>query len=372
MNITVLQSDLSKALSTAIRFTSSRSSLPVLNNFLLIARKSKLIIKATNLEISISLSVGAKIEEEGEITVPAKLLLDIITNLNSGQLTITLDKEELKVVSGSFKAKLPTIPSNDFPIIPESLDSKLSFTLPGNILTTSLNKILFSASSDETRPILTGVLFVFDQGTNSSTLSLVASDGFRLSRKVINLTKKLNAMQLVIPKSSCLEIIKLARVDEDLEFEVRQGDNQLIVKAGEVIISSRLLEGNFPDFEKIIPKSSSVTVKVDKKDLDRGVRLAAVFARVEGNIVKVKVNDSSMELTSENPKSGNQVNEIEASVVGGAVEISFNYKFIEEFLNVSLSDEVEIKLVDGISPAIFIDSRDPDFLHLIMPVRIQN
>ncbi len=367
MQLTILQEDLSKALTIAVRFASTRSSLPILGNFLLRAEKSKLKIKATNLEMSVTLAIGAKIEKEGEITVPAKLLVDIVTNLNHGQITLTNEKEELKIVSGSFKAKLPTTPVNDFPTLPEGLDSKKSFSIPTKVLTGSLGKILFSTSIDETRPILTGVLFIF----KGESLSLVASDGFRLSRKTVKLQKPLEEMQFVIPKPSVMEIVKAA-ANGDLEFEFKASDNQLLIKSNDMIISSRIIEGTFPDFEKIIPKTSGTLVTVDKNDFAKAVKLAAVFAKVEGNIIKLTVKENTLQLTSENEKSGAQVNEIEAKVEGGNLEISYNYKFIEDFLNVSVGDSILIKLIDSISASIFEDPEDKDFLHLIMPVRVQS
>ncbi|SRR6266404_2991883 len=367
MELTILQEDLGKALAIAIRFVSSRGTLPILGNFLLRGEKSKLKILSTNLEMSINMSVGAKIEKEGELTVPGKLLMEVVSNLNPGQITLIGEKEELKIVSNSFKGKLPTMPANDFPNIPQSLDSKKSFSIASKLLTDSLGKILFSTSNDETRPVLTGVLFIF----KGDVLSLVASDGFRLSRKTIKLGKSLEEKRFVVPKNSVLEIIKAAK-EESLEFELKEGDNQLIVKGGEVVISTRLIEGVFPDFEKIIPVALGTTVTVDKNDFVRGIKLAAVFAKVEGNIIKLKVNEKGLEIESENAKSGAQVNVIEGKVEGANLEISYNYKFIEDFLAAVRGDTVQIKLIDSISASIFEDPEDKDFLHLIMPVRVQS
>lgn len=186
MNIQVLQEDLSKTLNTVIKFINTRSTLPILNNFLLEAEKSKLKIKATNLEMSISASLGAKIEKEGSITVPAKTFLDLISSLGLGQITLTLDKEELKVEGPNFSASVPTVPPNDFPKIPETIDKKESFTIESENLINTLNKVLFSAAVDESRPVLNGCLFDFKE----DKLYLVTSDGFRLSRKILDLKKK--------------------------------------------------------------------------------------------------------------------------------------------------------------------------------------
>src|SRR5260221_1464028 len=369
MKLQVLEEDISKMLNTSIRFVSSRQTLPILANFMLTAEKTKLKVQATNLEMSISMKLGAKIEEEGSVTVPAKSFLRIIFKLNPGQLNLVLTKEQLKIDSLGFVANIATMPANDFPKIPKDIDEKKSFQIPTKVLLPTLSKILFAASNDETRPVLGGVLFIF----NTNELTLVASDGFRLSKKTITLTKKIpgEKLNMIIPKSMLLELIKITSDEETIFFEPHQSDNQLIIKVGDVIISTRLIDGNFPDFERIIPKNSSTKVVVDKNDLKRGVKLGAVFARESANVIKLKIKEGSILLESESGKVGKENYEIEANIVGGEVEISFNYKFIEDFINSVTADDLEIKLTDGSSPAIFVDPKDPDFLHLIMPVKIQ-
>lgn len=368
MTTQVLQEDLIKALNAAVHFINTKMSLPILGNFLLETQKTKLKIKATNLEMSVSVSIGAKVDVEGSITVPAKTFLELVTNLQPGQVNLELEKGELKIKTSDFSASLPTIPSNDFPAIPEEINSKDSFTIPTKDLTFTLSKVLFSTSLDETRPILTGVLFIF----KDTLLSLVSSDGFRLSRKNINLPKKIPERQIVVPRSSLLQLIRLSNESENLIFEVRSSDNQLIIKVGETVISSRLIEGTFPDFEKIIPSSSGTKVTLDKNDLGRGVSLAAIFARESGNVIKLSVKENFIELTSQGSKTGNQKTKIEGLIVGSSLDISFNYKFLEDFINTLEGESIEINLTDSVSPAIFVDPKDEKFLHLIMPVRIQN
>src|SRR5258708_6971493 len=375
MKLQVLQEDLSKILNTSIRFINTRQSLPVLANFMLRAEKKKLKLQATNLEMSINPSIGAKVIEEGTITIPAKSFLEIISNLNQGQLTLDLTKEQLKIESPGFNGKLATMPSNDFPKIPEDINTKLGFSIPSNIILPALSKILFATGSDETRPVLTGVLFIFD----ANELTLVASDGFRLSKIGITLAKKVGdkKISLIIPKSFLLELMKITANTDQILFEPRETDNQLITKIGDTIISTRLIEGNFPDFEKIIPKNTATNVTVDKNDLKRGVKLAAVFARESANVIKMIIKEGTLELTSESGKVGKENYEIEAKVEGSAsaenpLEISYNYKFIEDFTNIVEGDDLEIKLTDGSSATIFKDPKDTSFLHLIMPVKVQN
>lgn len=370
MKLQVLQEELTKALSTSIHFVNVRSTLPVLANFMLVAEKTKLKIMATNLEMSIATNIGAKIEKEGRITIPAKAFTEIISNLNQGQLDLEVDKEKLNILSQGFSGTLLTTPSNDFPNIPDTLSTENSFNLIPNDLQKAISKVLFSASIDEGRPILTGVLFVFEK----ETIDLVASDGFRLSQKRITLPKKIveEKTQMVIPKSFLLELSKMAKGESSLLFELKQNENQAILKVGETILATRLIDGSFPDFEKIIPKNPTTKVSIDKNDLGKAVRLAGIFAREENGIVKFTINEDSIEISSEGGKTGKEKSKIEAKVEGGILEILFNYKFVEEFLSVVEGEDVQLELIDGDSPAIFKDPKDPTFLHLIMPVKIQS
>jgi DNA polymerase III subunit beta len=367
MQLEVLQEDLAQALDVAIHFVSTRSTLPILSNFFLIAQKTKLTIQSTNLEMSVSTSIGAKIKTEGQITLPAKTFYEIVTSLPKGQITLNINNEKLHIETTSFQSDLETFPANDFPQVPSTLNQKASFILNSSALSKALSKILFSVSLDEARPVLTGVLFNF-----ADSLELVASDGFRLSRKTVKLPTTLKAKNIIVPRAALLELIKLSKNFDTIAFELKENDNQLILQIGETLITSRLIEGNFPDYEKIIPPTSPISVNIDKNDLTRSVKLASVFAREASSIVKFILLDDSLELASENGKKGSQTSKIDAKIDGGALEILFNYKFVEEFLSIAEGESVEIKLVDSSSAAIFIDSKDTGFLHLIMPVKVQN
>lgn len=377
MKIQVLQEELSKALATSIRFINTRNTLPILGNFLLKSGKTKLEVEATNLEMSISISLGAKVEEEGSLTVPAKVFQELIANLVRGSLTLNQNKQELKIEGEGFTGTIPAMEDNDFPSIPQAGKLDKTFQIKVENLEKALSKVLFSASLDETRPVLTGVLFIFEE----TGLSLVSSDGFRLSKKTIKLNKKIESKNLIIPRNSLVELLRnmgsLEKSDQVL-FSVKENENQLVIKIGDIYLATRLIDGNFPDFEKIIPKNLGTKVIVDKTDLARLVKLASVFARESANVIKLSIGHSSANeagsliITSESQKGGNQKGSIEATVTGPYVDISFNYKYIEDFLNVSQANDLEINLNDSISPAIFVDPVDKDFLHLIMPVRVQN
>lgn len=383
MDLEVLQENLSKALSITSRFVSSRAQLPVLANILLKADKTKLIISGTNLETSASISLGAKIKVEGELTIPAKNFFEIVSNLMSGTVCLTSEKESLKIAGSGFTGRISGMNASDFPKVPQMIKKDESIDLSKTEFLKALPQVSFAVSSDEGRPVLTGILFILSK----KSLSLVATDGFRLSRKTISLEKVGKEIKTIIPKNIILEVSREGEENENILLDVKGKEKQVIFGLGNLVLSSRVLEGDFPDFEKIIPKSSSVKVRVDKEELLRAVKLSSVFARDSANIVKIKIMKDSIKLSAESSQVGSQETVIDAKVitegpgplgpelvVEGLVEgeISFNYKFLEDFLRAVVGEEVVMEFNNASSPGVFTDPKDPDFLHLIMPVKVQS
>ncbi len=367
MKLQVLQEELAKALLFSIRFVNPRAQLPILANVLLAAKGNKLSVLATNLEVSLALSIGAKIEKEGKITVPAKTTADLISNLPPDSIRLLAEKEQLKVASRGFSGFISGTNASDFPSIPQTLGKK-SFQLPKDEFTKALNQVIFAASIEETRPVLTGVLFLFDK----KNLVLVASDGFRLSQKKISFKQTLKPQKMILPRGALSELAKILATSEDSLFlQVRETDNQAMFGIGSVVLTARMLEGEFPSFEKIIPKSSKVKIRVDKEDLTRAIRTASVFARESANIVNFDIKKGQLLVSAESSKSGSQKTKIEAKVEGERLKIAYNFRFVEDFLSTVESDEVQVEFTDTRSPGVFKDPKDPDFLHLIMPVRVQ-
>ena len=370
MNSEVLQENFSKALLTASRFASQKAQLPVLGNILLSASKNKLLIASTNLEVSVAISIGAKVKKEGSLTIPSRTVTDLISNLIPGALTLEVDKEQLQITTANFSSTLSGINPSDFPEIPLNIE-KRSLNLPKEEFSTALSQVSFSASIDETRPILTGVLFIFKKGS----LTLVATDGFRLSQKRIVLKEASEEKKVILPKSALSELLRLLGEEESVQLSFHDEDNQVVFGVGDTILSSRTLEGNFPDFERIIPKDLGIKILVDKEDLLRAVKLASVFARDSANIVKFFLAKEYVNILAESQNSGKQETRIESKLEGslpqGGFEIAFNYRFLEEFLHAVSGEDVSIGFSNPNAPGVFTDPSDPTFLHLIMPVKVQ-
>jgi DNA polymerase-3 subunit beta len=371
MKLQVLQEDFSKAISIASRFTSTRAQLPILGNILLSASRTKLLIASTNLEVSISISVGAQVEKEGEITVPSRVFSDLVSNLPSGQISLQAEKEQLKVSTQGFSSSVSGMNSSDFPSVPKILGKK-AIKFSKEDLIDALSQVSFAASIDETRPILTGVLFIFERGS----LTLVATDGFRLSQKKIFLKGVKGGRKIILPKNALNEVSRLSGDTEELSFSFKDKDSQVVFGLSNAVLSSRILEGEFPSFEKIIPKDSNYKVNLDREELLRAVKLAAVFARDSANIVGVSLKKDSIEISAESANTGQQKTQVDAKVEGDigkkGFEINFNYRFLEDLLNALEGEEIQIEFSNPNAPGVFTDSKDKNFLHLIMPVRIQS
>ncbi len=372
MKLQILQDNFSKALNITSRFASTRAQLPVLANVLLSAKRNKLLVSATNLEISISISVGAKIEKEGEITIPARVISELISNLPTGSIRLIAEKERLKISASNFSSNISGMNSSDFPAVPHGL-TKGYVKLPSDIFLEALSQVLFAVSIDETRPVLTGVLFIFGK----DEFVLVATDGFRLSQKKIKTKISTKQAKIIIPKNALSELGRLSDSEEDLKFAFKEGENQVIFGISNSILASRVIEGDFPDFERIIPKESIYKINLDREELLRAVRLASVFARDSANVVKVDVRKDLIVISAESSQSGSQEAKVDAKVQGSisgksGLKIAFNYRFLEEFLQNVKGEEIQLEFSNPNSPGIFTDPKDPSFLHLIMPVRVQD
>lgn len=365
MKLQVLQENLSRASTIVSRFTSPKVQLPVLANVLFSAKKNKLLVSATNLEISICVSIGANVEEEGEITIPARVIADLISNLNPGQVNLTAEKEQLKISAQNFDSQISGMNSSDFPLVPQGVD-KEAIKIPRGPFLEALSQVLFAVSIDETRPVLTGVLLILKNGK----MVLVSTDGFRLSQKKINL-KTEKELKLILPRNALAELSRLSGEDEEIAFSFKKGESQVIFGIVNAVLASRIIEGEFPDFEKILPKAANVKVGADKEELLRAVKLSSVFARDSGNVVKFDIKKDSLAILAESARSGNQRAEIDAKIEGEGFLIAFNYRFLEEFLNAVKGEDVSLEFSNPSSPGVFLDPKDPDFLHIIMPVRLQ-
>lgn len=370
MKLSILQENLAKAVDTASRFASTKAQLPILGNILLSSQKTKVLVSSTNLEVSVSVSVGAKVIEEGEISIPSKVISELINNLPKETLDISSEKEQLKISTSSFSSTILGMNSSDFPKIPGSITHDKSSSISRNELTKALSQVVFATSTDETRPVLTGVLFIF----NAKDLVLAATDGFRLSKKIMKGEFPEKESRLILPKMVLNEVGRSGEGEENVLLELKEKEKQVVFGIGDTILASRLLEGDYPDFEKIIPKKGNCEILTDKDEFGRAVKLASIFARDGANIVKIKVLKDSLKISAESGSSGSQEAKVDAKISNQEsenLEIAFNYRFLEDFLHSVTGEEIKMEFLSPNSPGIFTDTSDSSYLHLIMPVKVQ-
>ncbi len=371
MRIKILQQDLIGPLQAVSRSVGVRSDNPVLANILVQTEDGKLKLSATNLEVGVIKRVNAQIIEEGEITIPAKTVLEIISSLSGVELEIESQQEQLKISTKNFNATLNGIQASEFPPIPLSSDH--SVVIASKILKQAIPQITFAAAVEEGRPVLTGILTELKK----DTFELVATDGFRLAHKktTVSLDKD-SSFKALIPKRTFEEVVRLISEDlsedEDSQVEIStsENQNQMIFKIGNTQLSSRLIEGNYPSWEKIIPTTAQHRTIIDRVELLKAVKLASVFSRSEANIVKIETAPNQITLTSEAKELGGQKTVIETQSEGETLIIAFNNKYLIDALSAAASSQISIEFSGALSPALLKPIGEEGLEYVIMPIRI--
>jgi len=371
MKVQILQENLNKGLTIASRSISSKAQLPILGNVLIKTDKNRLQISATNLETGITLWLGAKVEEEGEITIPAKVFSEVIASLPAGKIDLSEKENILNLSSDGYKASFNGISASEFPKLPTYSSDNL-ISLPSEKILEAINQVAFAAATDEGRPVLTGVLFKL-QGKE---LSLVATDGYRLSLKTVELENTVKEeLSLLLPAKTLLEVGRIIGEESGETKIIQMGftkdQNQVVFVFPESTLFSRVIEGEFPDYTKIIPQGATTKAQIDKESFNKAVKVVSIFARDSSNIIKLKLAKNLLEMSANSPQVGENINSIEQKLEGEESEIAFNFRFLLGFLSAISSPEVSLETTGPLNPGVFKGVGDNSFLHIIMPVRLQ-
>ncbi len=374
MKFTCLQENLSKALSTVSKAVTGKASLPVLSHVLLASDKGRLKLSTTNLETSITTWVGASIDEDGSVCVPARVLYEFVGNLPPVNIFGETQGNALNLVCDKASSKFNGLDASEFPALPEAMAETHLFIDPKNF-SDAVMETAFAAATDESRPVLTGVLLYVEKGK----LFMVGVDGFRLAERSMLLSEKSikKDFTAVIPAKTLLEVARLvSSFKEPVEISLNKDGNLLIFKVGDTLISSHLLEGEFPEYKKLIPGSeiTSVRVKVQTKDFINALKLANVFAKDAISVVRIKVSSKEgvIYVLSSNNEVGENKSSVAAEITGEDVESAFNSKFILDALNNVKSEEFvfECPLASSAgSPSVMKPSERGDHVYLIMPMQ---
>ena len=375
MQTTSLQQNLAAALAVVGKAVASRPTLPVLSHVLFEAEGTKIRFGATDLELYILATTGGKAQEDGSITLPARLFTDLISSFPNERIDLDLAGSTLHLECGSNTAKVRGIDADQFPIVPDVSDDTQLY-LPVEKLIRMLSRTIIAVATDENRPILTGVYARFED----DTLTTAAADGFRLSVCKEKLGTSVKApIVIIIPRRAIEEVIRLAKSEKNniemkadhsrVQFSLEGNDN-----AYGIDLISQLIEGNFPDYTQIVPKSHTTRTVVNRRDLLKACKTAQIFARNEANIVEFDIDDVGQQITvvSSSTQSGNGESQIEATIAGDSLKIAFNVRYIIECLNVTDSTNVIIETSSPARPiAIKPDGDEDSFIHVIMPMHIR-
>ena len=362
MKLQVTQENLAKALSTVARVANTRNTLPILGNVLLKTVDNRLSVAATNLDIAITHFIGSKVSEEGAITVPARLMQDFVSSLPSGVIDLELDENKLKIATDQYKSTINGVSAEDFPVMPAITDGT-SWKVPASVFKKGLQQVVLAASSDEARAVLTGVYLHSHDGE----LFMVATDSYRLAEKAVQ--KSSVDVSLLVPGSALQDMLRILG-DGDEPVVITHDDQQILFQVGEVELVSRLIEGAYPDYRKLIPRSFEVSATLSRADFTNITKVSSLFARESAGSVTIKVDEATKQISIRSVAS--QLGENTASAdadIKGSGEVTLNSRYILDALHVFNGDSITFSFNGKLDPCLLTDPSAKDYKHIIMPLR---
>lgn len=376
MKVTVLQENLARGLGIVAKAVSPRSTLPVLANVLIASDEGRLRLSATNLEMGITCWIPARIDEEGSTTVPARTFSDLVSTLPSDQVLLRLDPstQTLNVRGGTSTNDIKCIDAQEFPPLPvPDLDGAVQINVGD--FREMIHQVAFAASSDEARPVLMGVLIHVEK----DKLTMAAADGFRLSvRKAVLSTPSAAPVAAIVPAQALKELARVATDGEEPIYMVLpKGRGQVVFRVKDVEVVSQLIDGTFPDYQQIIPRSYKSRTLVSTASLLKACKQAEIFAREGSNVARFNIKSaqgemqpSEVEISATSEETGKNETIVEATVDGGGLLIAFNVKFLREALEVIRTPNVALETSAPNAPGVVKPVGDDQFLHVIMPMHL--
>lgn len=367
MELSLLTENISTYLGLLTKVLSPNSQIPVLSSVLLETSVEGLIISATDLEFAVRITIPAKIEKEGGALVPGKQLLEVLSTLAHDKVSISQEKDTVVLTAGKNKFKFQSLPKEEFPKLYEEKGQKIN-NYTKEEYDKIFSKLVFAVSQDEARPHLTGVLV---RQKNNKT-DYVATDGYRLSLKRTQ-TKEGDSVPeegVILSPRLLMEGLSIKDTKEITLYIQRTG-NQAILETQGVILIGRLIEGTYPDYEGVLPRELGTEVVVDREEFLKGLKTVSVFARENANVINLQFQKGTVEMKAVSGSIGEGDVVMDATQTGEDTSINFNVRFLLDFLKVVSSKNITIKLNGPMDPAQFETTEDKEFLHVIMPVRIQ-
>ena len=368
MRLSLTQENLSRALASVGRVVSTRASLPVLSNVLLATDGNRLRLSATNLEIGINYWIGSKVVEQGSLTVPARLFAEFVSSLPHGNIELEGLDSVLTVSSPHYESKINGISAEEFPLIP-TLTSDPVLTLDAVVFRDALAQVVVAASADEARPVLAGVyMYIEDEA-----LLIVATDSYRLAEKRVGLPQGApKEFSVLVPARTMQELVKLLG-DAEGDVEVYVDENQVMFRIADVEVVSRLIEGQFPPYRRIIPESAETSFDIATAELARITKVASLFARESAGSIRLEIKaEGEVSVVSNDSEVGGNKSSAECEVNGVDGEISLNARYLTDALAVVKSPMVTVAISGKLSPCVISPAGEnaaDDYLHIVMPLR---
>lgn len=376
MKLSCLQENLNRGFGIVGRAVATRTTLPITNNVLLATDQSRLKLVATNLEMAITCWIGAKVEDEGAITVPARLVTEFIASLPNEPVNIDLlsQTKTLEIKCARFQARISGVDAKDFPPIP-SVEDAVSTSVEVEAFRQAVSRVVFAAAVDESRPVLTGVDAAFD----GSELTLAAADGFRLAvYKMPLLSPVKERVEVIIPARTLSELNRLIPdQSETIEITINPSKGQALFRLKNIELVSQLVQGGFPQYSQLIPQSYASRVEVDVAQFLRATRTASIFARDGSGIVRLVISKGGeltpgkLVISARSEEVGDNVGEIDAIVEGEEAKIAFNGRYLMDVLSVLRQEKVALETTSPSSPGVIRPVGDENYTHVVMPMFVQ-
>lgn len=363
MKLVVTQENLSKALQVVGRVASGKTPLPILSNILFRTDDNRLLLAATNLEIAISQHIGGKIEQEGAITVPARLMSEFISNLPKGNVTLEADGTKLNISSGTYRSTIHGMAPDEFPALPD-ITAQETITIPVATLKRAIQQTVLVASSDDTRPVLTGVYC----HTHEGSLYFAATDGYRLAERLVS--KAEQTINAIIPAQTLQDVLRVV-TDDSNDITMIFDENQVRVLVDDIEITSRLIDGSFPDYRQLVPATTDIEVTLAKDEFGRITKIASLFARESGGSVTLNAEkqDQKLSIHSVASQLGENTSEAEAQVSADG-QVTLNSRYLLEALGCIDSPQLQFCFSGKLSPCVLTTAdKERDYKHIIMPLK---
>lgn len=338
--------------------------MAVLNNILLKTDQGRLKLSSTNLEIGVNTWIGSKVEEEGSLTVPARLINEYINNLPTEKVVISAKDTTLNLDSENYHTNIRGLSSEDFPLIPQVLDETYA-KISSDEFKKALSETVWAAATNETQPEISGIFMSFEE----NKLRIAATDRYRLAERTVNLTEAVNTTrEVIIPSRTIGELYKILGINKS-PVEVYFSESQVLFKFDETEIISRLIDGAYPDYRQIIPKNFKTEAVVGKEDLIHALKAAALFAP-ESNNIQVKVEKNGMTIAASSVQAGENVTKVDATISGEPNTATFNFRYLLDCLNSLPEEKVVLKMINDASPAALVPQGRDNYLYIVMPIKL--